>query len=64
MAQSITVTGMSCTGCETAVENAVGDIDGVTDVEADHTEDLIEVKGNVDQAAIRTAVEDAGYEPA
>lgn len=64
MSESITVTGMSCTGCEAAVENAVADVDGVESVDADHTEDTVIVAGSADRAAICAAIEDAGYEPA
>lgn len=60
----LTVTGMSCGGCEQNVEEAVSELDGVTDVEADHEADRVVVDGSVSTADARAAIEDAGYEPA
>jgi len=34
--KTISVTGMSCNGCEQTVGNALKTIDGVTRVDADH----------------------------
>ena len=62
MARTITVTGMSCGGCEEAVETAVGDLEGVASVSADNEADSVTVEGDVDVDAIVAAVEDAGYE--
>lgn len=58
------VSGMACDGCEQNVENAVGEVDGVTSVSADHERGAIEVvaDGEPDEDAIRSAVENAGYE--
>lgn len=63
--ETLTVTGMSCGGCEQNVEDALGDLDGVAAVEADHEADTVEVDadGAADDA-IRATIEDAGYEPA
>lgn len=57
---------MSCTGCESSVEDAVGDIDGVTRVEADHEAGTVEVDADegVSEADVAAAVENAGYEVA
>jgi copper chaperone len=61
--QSYTVTGMSCGGCEDNVESSVGDIEGVTEVEADNESDTVEVVADgVGEDDITAAIEDAGYD--
>lgn len=55
------VSGMSCGGCEENVESAVGDLDGVESVEADNVAGTVEVAGDADPAAVRDAIEEAGY---
>jgi copper chaperone len=60
----LTVTGMSCGGCEQNVEDAVSALSGVTAVEADHESDSLVIEGSVSADDARAAVEDAGYEPA
>jgi copper chaperone len=63
--QSIAVTRMSCTGCEQNVEEAVGGIDGVTGVTANHESGTVEVTTEgVDDAEIHAAIEAAGYQMA
>lgn len=58
---SIDVSGMGCDGCEDIVENAVGEVYGVDDVEADYEAGVVEYEGDADRADIREAVEFAGY---
>jgi len=41
--KTISVTGMSCNGCEQTVGNALKTIDGVTRVDADHEGDTVEI---------------------
>lgn len=64
--QTVEVTGMSCSGCEQNVEDAVGSIAGVTSVTADNETDTVEITtaDDVDDDAIHAAIEDAGYEVA
>jgi len=64
--QTLDVTGMSCTGCEANVEDALAEIDGVTSVSADHDADTVAVtsQDSVDEATIHAAIEEAGYETA
>ena len=61
------VTGMTCGHCEAAVRDEVGRLDGVTAVEVD----LVPTGSSVvtvisdtapDEAAVRAAVDGAGYE--
>lgn len=58
----LTVTGMSCGGCEDAVENAVSALDGVTSVTADNESETVVIEGDVDQTNVTETIEDAGYE--
>lgn len=60
---TIEVTGMSCSGCEKAVEAAIASIEGVDSVTADHeggTASYRAVEG-VDVEFVRSAIEEAGY---
>ncbi len=60
---TVTVTGMSCGHCATSVREEIGDIPGVhaVDVDLASGDVTIDSDSTVDGAAIRTAVEDAGY---
>lgn len=62
--ETLSVTGMSCTGCEQTVENALRTLDGVTRIEANHEGDTIEVvvEDDVADEDLHAAIEDAGYE--
>lgn len=57
------VEGMSCTGCETNVERAVGNVPGVTGAEADHERGALTVEADESVAddQVADAVADAGY---
>jgi len=59
-----TVTGMTCQHCVDAVTNEVGGIDGVTGVDVDLDSGRVSVRSEqpVDAAAVRAAVDEAGYE--
>lgn len=62
---AIKVNGMHCTGCEERIARAIGAMDGIVRVAADHT--LSEVRVVLDpmritDAAIRSAIEKLGYE--
>lgn len=60
----ITVKGMMCAHCEAHVKKALEAIDGVTSAVASHDENLVTIttEKDVDEALIKAAVEDAGYE--
>jgi copper chaperone len=67
MTQSLeyTVSGMSCGHCEAAVKEEVSALDGVESVDVDLTTKLVVVRGEgLDDAAIRAAIDEAGYEAA
>lgn len=55
---------MSCGGCEQNVENALRNVDGVTQVEADHEAGTVEfvAEDDVTAADFEAAVEQAGYD--
>jgi copper chaperone CopZ len=57
----LTVTDMSCTGCEGAVEDALADVRGVESAAADHETDRVTIEGDADPEALVEAIEDAGY---
>ena len=61
---TITVDGMTCGHCVAAVQSEVGKLDGVTDVAVDLTSGQVTVVSDTtpDAAALREAVEEAGYE--
>ena len=58
------VNGMMCEGCENRVKNALGNIDGVESVIADHTTGKVCVttNDNVSKELIQETLEDFGYE--
>lgn len=60
----VTVMGMSCGGCASSVREEIGDIPGVNSVEVDLNSGtvIIDSEGTVEGVAIKTAVEDAGYQ--
>jgi copper chaperone len=61
-----TVTGMTCGHCATSVTEEVSQVPGVTAVEVDLASGGLTVTSEapVDEAAVRAAVEEAGYEVA
>ena len=60
----LTVTGMTCGGCENAVKRTLSKLNGVTEVTASHSADRVQVtfdETRLTPAAIRTAIEGLGY---
>ncbi len=58
-----TVTGMSCGHCEQAIRAEVSQIPGVTEITVDAASGHLAVTsdGEVDDAAVLAAVDEAGY---
>ncbi|MFI1616369.1 heavy-metal-associated domain-containing protein [Streptomyces lydicus] len=58
------VTGMTCGHCEGAVASEIGEIAGVSSVQAVAATGLVTVtsKAPLDEEAVRAAVDEAGYE--
>ena len=65
MSREYTVNGMTCSHCVLSVREEVGEVDGVAAVDVDLESGRMVVAGTgVDDAAVRAAVEEAGYEVA
>jgi len=65
MSETITYTvpGMTCDHCTKAVSLELGSAPGVEAVEVDLETKLVQVRGSgLDDAALRAAIEEAGYE--
>jgi Cu+-exporting ATPase len=63
---TIEISGMSCATCAGSIEDAVGALDGVLEVDANYATDEATVEyavGTVDRRTIEDAIEEAGYEP-
>jgi len=59
--RTYTVTGMTCSHCVDSVVEEVGEVPGVSGVEVDLTSGRLTVTGDPDDAAVLTAVTEAGY---
>ena len=57
-----TVHGMTCNHCVLSVTEEVGEVTGVQGVDVDLGSGRLVVRGAVDDAAVRAAVVEAGYE--
>lgn len=67
MSDTITysVPGMSCAHCKHAVGEELSGVEGVASVDVDLDTKLVVVTGEaLDDAALRAAIEEAGYEAA
>jgi copper chaperone len=64
--ETYTVTGMTCGHCVSSVSSEIGKIDGVSDVQVDLSSGIVTVTSQqpLDDAAVRAAVDEAGYEVA
>jgi len=63
METTYTVNGMTCDHCVLSVREEVEELDGVASVDVDLASGRMIVRGaGVDDAAVRSAVEEAGYE--
>jgi copper chaperone len=59
-----TVTGMTCSHCVASVTEEISEIDGVTGVAVDLPTGAVTVSSTqpIDEADVRAAVEEAGYQ--
>ena len=63
--KTYTVPGMHCGHCEAAVSEELSAVPGVANVEVDLDAKLVTVTGEaLDDAALRAAIDEAGYEVA
>lgn len=58
----IQISGMHCQGCVAGVQRALGAVPGVQSVVVDLGAQRAQVTGAADHAALRAAVEDAGFD--
>jgi len=58
---SIKVNGMYCESCEKLLKMEIGDVKGVSKVEADHARGMVEVEGSASEKSIADAIVKAGY---
>jgi copper chaperone len=60
------VTGMTCGGCVRNVKAAISSVEGVKDVQIDfkNRQAVVTSDGPLDDAAVKAAVDEAGYEVA
>ena len=62
---SYSVPGVHCSHCEAAIREEVSAVPGVAHVEVDLEAKVVTVDGDgVDDAAVRAAIDEAGYEVA
>jgi copper chaperone len=60
--QIYVVKGMSCDGCVRSVTNAIQQADGAASVSVDLESGHVSLKSGLNEEAVRTAVEDAGFD--
>ena len=60
---TITITGMTCDHCVRSVREELSQLEGVSDVDVDLASGRVRISADapVDDAAVRAAVEEAGY---
>ncbi len=64
MSTTYSVPAISCDHCKHAIEGEIGTVAGVDLVEVDVSSRTVRVEGAADDAAIRAAIEQAGYDVA
>ncbi len=63
MVKVLKVEGMSCNHCVMAVKNALGELDGVQNVDVELASGNVTVTGEaLNDDAMKAAIDDAGYE--
>jgi copper chaperone len=60
--QTFKVTGMTCAHCERAVTKAIQALDAQARVRVDLQAGVVEVEGDLSDAAIREAIKEEGYQ--
>lgn len=63
MTITYSILGMTCAHCERAIKSGLAAIPGVQSVDVDLKSKLVTVGGvNLDDVALRAAIDEAGYE--
>ncbi|MCQ4320900.1 heavy-metal-associated domain-containing protein [Stutzerimonas stutzeri] len=60
--QTFNVTGMTCAHCQRAVTQAIQSRDANAKVDVDLQAGVVRVEGGLDEATIREAIEEEGYQ--
>jgi copper chaperone len=60
--RTYSVPGISCGHCKSAIEGELAPLDGVESAAVDVDAKTVVVIGDIDEAAVRAAVDEAGYE--
>ena len=60
--RTYTVPGISCGHCKAAIEGELAPLDGVESAVVDIDARTVTVIGEIGEAAVRAAVDEAGYE--
>ena len=59
------VPAIHCAHCATSIREEVSEVDGVDEVDVDLETKIVTIRGNeLDDAALRAAIDEAGYEAA
>ena len=59
------VPGIHCEHCGMSIRDEVGEVDGVEEVDVDLESKVVTIRGHeLDDAALRAAIEEAGYDAA
>jgi copper chaperone len=62
---TLSVPGVTCEHCRTAITQEVGTVAGVESVDVDLEQKVVTVRGrDLDDAAVRAAIDEAGYDVA
>lgn len=64
MTTTYSVPAISCDHCKHAIESEVAKVTGVDRAEVDVASKTVAVDGSADDAAIRAAIDEAGYDVA
>ncbi len=61
---TIKVKGMMCEGCENRIKNALGEVEGIKEVEANHNTGLVKITSTdeVKKEEMEETIEDIGFE--
>lgn len=61
---TLKINGMMCGGCENRVKNALNEIEGIENVNADHKTGIVTITSNkeITKDAIKEVIEDIGFE--
>ncbi len=62
LARTYSVPAISCAHCKHAIEDEVDKVAGVTLVDVDIAQRTVRVEGDAAEAAVRAAIEEAGYD--